>query len=287
MKKAAMWLGLALGALASSTIAHAGEVDPKIKAVLPDDVKASGVINGGSSFTTPPMYMFEDDGKTPTGVLVKIIENAATYAGVKIAWQQTPYAGIIPAMQAGRIDISGSQFSATEENVQRTDIVSVYHSTSSIVMLKANADKFKKLTDLCGKAIAHSRGEAQGLASFQLLNEKCKAAGLPLVEMRDFAGSPDSLTSVRAGVTDGYVYSVGPASYIAAKNPEFTYVYGGEFQIFNAGFAVAKGRDGIAQALIMGIDKSIADGSYDKIMRQFNMPKTVYVDAATLNLKPL
>lgn len=287
MNKYATWLGYALGALCYSAAAYAGEVDPKIHAMLPDDIKSSGVINGGSSFTTPPLYMFEDDGKTPTGILVKIIENAATYTGAKIVWQQMPYSGIIPAMQAGRIQISGSQFSVTPENIERTYVVSAYHSTSAFIILKANADKFKKLTDLCGKGIAHSRGEAQGLAAMNALNSKCKAAGLPPAEMLDFAGSPDSLTAVRAGRAMAYTYAAGPAAYASAKNPDFTYVFAGEFEINDSGFAVDKAKEGLARALAMGINKSIADGSYDKIMRMFEMPKSIYLEASTVNGKPL
>ncbi|MEV5559266.1 transporter substrate-binding domain-containing protein [Nonomuraea wenchangensis] len=266
--------------------APAAQGDSALVELLPEDIKKSRVVKGGSSFTTPPLYTFEADGKTPSGVLIKLIENAAEHMGVTVEWSQIPYAGIIPGMNSGKIDISGSQFSATAANLEAANILSVYKNTVALVVPAKEKTSYTEgdLTGACGRDLAVVRGSTIEPPAVEKINTVCRDAGKPEAKSVPFGGAADALTAIKAGRVDGFLLSYASAVYDSEKSSgEFATVFGGQFEKYPSGFAIQKDQTRLAEAFRAAFDATIKDGSYAKIMESYNMPADLYATEAGLN----
>lgn len=294
MKKTMLVVGLvaavvlsACGTSTDSTSqgAPAVQVDPQLTAKLPKSIQDSKVVKGASSFTTPPLYTFADDGKTPSGVLIELIENAAAHMGVKVDWQQIPYAGIVPALDSGKADLSGSQYSSTPENLGAANIVSVYRNTVALVVPTADKGKYGDLAGACGTRIAVVRGSTIEPPALAKIDAACRTAGRPVTQSTPFAGAADALTALKAGRVDGFMLSYASAVYNARQaGATFATVLGGQFARYPSGFAVAKSQTEVAAAFTAAFDASLKDGSYAAIMKKWNVPAEMYSDQIGLNV---
>ncbi|MET7842562.1 transporter substrate-binding domain-containing protein [Streptomyces sp. NPDC005356] len=260
--------------------------DPALKKLLPEKVRSSGVVRGASSFSSPPLYTFAGDGKTPSGVLVELVENAADHLGVKVRWSQIPYSGIVPAMDSGKIDISGAQFSATEANLKAVNILSVYRNTVALLIPRAGKESYDSMTGACGKKFAVIRGATIEPPAVAKVDEACSAAGKDEVSTVPFASSLDALTAIKAGRVDGYVGSQAQTTYLSKQSRgTLATVLAGKFEYYGSGFAISKDQAQLAKAFRAAFDASIEDGSYGKIMHSWKMPETLSSRHADLNVR--
>jgi polar amino acid transport system substrate-binding protein len=260
--------------------------DPALVKLVPGDLRSAGAVNGASSFTTPPLYTFAEDGRTPSGVLIQLVENAAARLGLKVSWSQIPYSGIVPAMDAGKVQISGSQFSVTPPNLKAANILSIYKNTVGLSVLARNKGSYGDLTGACGRTFAIIRGATIEPPALAKINTACRAAGRPPARSAAYAGSADAYTAVRARRADGFLDSLAAATY-ATKRTEglFAVAFAGRFDLYESGFAIAKRRTDLAEAFRAAFQAAIRDGSYQKIMARWGMPTTLYATEPRLNAK--
>ena len=258
------------------------KADPSLAGLLPADVKKSGVVLGASSFTTPPLYTFESDGKTPSGVLVQLIENAAAHMGVKVRWSQLPYAGQVPALESGKIQITGSQYSATTENKASTNIVSVYKNTLALVVPAKKKADYTSLSDACGKSFAAPLGSTIEAHALDVVNKSCDSSHKS--KLVRFPSAPAALTAIKSGRVDGYFYSLASANYAVKQSPsDFATVFTDEFEKYNSGFAVAKDATQLADAFAAAFNATIKDGTYAEIMKKWDMASSLYSTSSSVN----
>ncbi|WP_160573831.1 transporter substrate-binding domain-containing protein [Actinomadura physcomitrii] len=260
--------------------------DPALVKLVPHDIRSAGVVKGASSFTTPPLYTFADDGKTPSGVLVQLVDNAAALLGLKVSWSQIPYAGIVPALNSGKADLSGSQFSSTAANLQAANILSIYKNTVGLSVLAKNKGTYGDLTGACGKTFAVIRGSSIEAPALAKIDAACRSAGRPAARSAAYAGAADAYTAVRSGRVDGFLDSLAPANEVTERTKGvFAVAFAGRFDVYDSGFAIAKRRPDLAKAFAAAFDASLKNGSYQKIMARWKMPQVLYASKAQLNVE--
>jgi polar amino acid transport system substrate-binding protein len=91
-----------------------GSAQPSEEAVGPNLQKLldKGTLNVGTSFDFPP-YEFIDEGGNKVGFDIDFLDEIAKRMGLTTSYTDMPFSTIIPAIQAGTIDLSISTFIAT------------------------------------------------------------------------------------------------------------------------------------------------------------------------------
>ena len=151
------------------------------------------------------------------GYDVQIAKHIAKHLGVTLEIKAIEWDGLIPALEAGEIDMIIAGMSPTEERKLSIDFSNTYFDSELVMVVKkdsvyANADE---LSDFSGAKITGQLNNFHYNVIDQIANVKKQTA------LADFAALIQSLSS---GAIDGYVCERPGAISAVASNPEFTYV---------------------------------------------------------------
>src|SRR5690242_12407396 len=119
----------------------------------PANITTAGKIVYCSDISGPPLGFFDENGK-PTGSDIDLGTEIAKRLGVKPEWANTPFAGIIPALQAKNCDAILSQLFDKPARREVIDFVDYMYSSQAPLVAKGNPKNIKSLDDLSGIKIA-------------------------------------------------------------------------------------------------------------------------------------
>lgn len=139
------------------------------------DVKKRGTLMIGCEAAYVPYESFKDGeivGYDP-GILAVI----APRLGVQPHFIDTAWAGIIPALYAGKFDVIVSAMTITEERAEKVLFSMPYADASNVILLRAGETKIKTADDLSGKIIGVQLGSAAA-GIIKTFEAKLKAKGL-------------------------------------------------------------------------------------------------------------
>lgn len=257
---------------------------PGLVAQLPADLADTRVLKGASPMSTAPLYFLGEDAQTPTGLVIDLIDNAAAHLGLIVEWRQVPYAGLVPAMSAGQVDVAGAQFSPTRSNLDAANVVSLYGSSTSLLTRTPDVAQYADPLATCGRALAVSRGSAPDLAVAQELGEKCTAAGRAQPEIRQFGSAGDAQIALRASRVDAFLLSTASCQYAHDNYPTvFDIAQKGAFSSRSAGVAFAKQDEALAQLFQQAFQAAIDDGTAATVLEKWGVADQA-INRAELNV---
>lgn len=252
-------LGSALLAAAS---AHAAVTPPA-------GIKNAGKIVYCSDISGPPLGFFDESGK-PIGSDIDFGNDIAQRMGVKAEWSNTPFSGLIPALQARHCDAIISQLFDKPKRREVIDFVDYMNSSQSLLVRQGNPKGVHTLTDLSGHKIAVENGTTiQTLIDDQ--NAKFKAAGKPLAELVVFPKDTDALQALQIDQVDVYGTTLESAAYYIVKAPNLFEVAGDPFNQILTGVGIRKGETELQGAIQKAFDEMRADGTYKKILARWHL----------------
>src|SRR5205807_3196970 len=122
-------------------------------AKLPSSIQSSKEIKAGSDIEYAPIEFFKEGTQQTQGVDFDLAQAMGAKLGVKITFiDDTDFAGIIGALQAGRFDIVMSAMNDTaERRAKGADFIDYFTAGTSIIVQKGNPKGIKTLADLCGQ----------------------------------------------------------------------------------------------------------------------------------------
>lgn len=245
---------------------------------------AASQISAGSITNSPPMISYESDGTTLQGVIVDLAAAMSKQMGRTIVFKQIPFKGLLPAMQAKRIDITFTLMNDTPEREKLIDFVDFFNLGTTLLIRKGNPDHVESLETMCGKTVSTVQGSTQ----IMLVNEmsaKCTAAGKPAIKNMEYAQPSDARLQVQTGRVAAFLGNSPVMVYLAktAENGKlFDVVRGHEYQPVPLGIGVAKDNTALRDALQKSLDAVIADGTYLKILKKYGVESGA-LTKATIN----
>ena len=118
---------------------------------------AEKVYQVGSNMAFAP-FEFVENGK-PAGFDMELITAIMKSQGAEVQLNNIPFDGLIPALQAGTIDIAMSGMTITEERQKRISFSEPYYDNGLVVMIRAaDKDTYKSVDDLKGKTLCAQIG---------------------------------------------------------------------------------------------------------------------------------
>ncbi|MBO1266652.1 ABC transporter substrate-binding protein [Arthrobacter cavernae] len=250
--------------------------DPAVAAAVPERFKKAGVIKVASDIPYPPLEMF-DENQNLTGLDVDLAAALGAKLGVKLELQKQAFDSIIPSLQSGKNDIIMSGMNDTPERQETLNFVDYLHAGFSILVREGNPENITTVLDLCGKTVAVQKATVQGdiLRSYE---QQCKDKGSAPVNITELPMETDVQTAVRSGKASADVVDSAVAAYAAKTAGD-----GKTFDIVRdpanpagykpvyTGIGVLKKDSELSQALLLAMESIIADGSYDKILKKYEL----------------
>lgn len=258
--------------LALPPVAHAQD--------LPASVANSKTLRVAIVPNYPPLeYKDTATGKL-TGFDVELGEALAAKLGLKLAWQETSFDQMMPAIATDRVDMVLSGMSDLATRHDTASFVDYLKSGPQFFAQHARAAEFADMKALCGKKVGASRRTnfPQDIAAWS--KENCPD-DKPITFVGT-EGSADARTQLRQGRIDAAVQGGETLPYIMAQDPNTFVALGKPIAIQYTGIALAPKQDGLQKALSGALDTLIADGFYAKLLAKWQLDG-MGVEHATIN----
>jgi polar amino acid transport system substrate-binding protein len=248
------------------------------RAAAADDIKAGSITN------SPPMISYASDGTTLQGVIVDLAAAMSREMGRTIAFESIPFNGLLPAMEAKRIDIVFSLMNDTPEREKIIDFVDFFNLSTMLLIRKGNPEHVESLETLCGKTVSTVQGSTQ-LALVEEASAKCVAAGKLALQNLQYAQPSDARLQVQSGRVAAFLGNSPVMVYLAKTAGDgkiFDVVQGHVYQPVPLGIGVAKSNPQLRDALQKALNALIASGAYRKILEKHGVESGA-VSSATIN----
>lgn len=245
---------------------------------------AADEIKAGSITNSPPMISYASDGTTLQGAIVDLAAAMSAQMGRKIVFESMAFNGLLPAMEAKRIDIVFSLMNDTPEREKLIDFVDFFNLSTMLLIKKGNPEKVESLETACGKKVSTVQGSTQ-IALVDDASAKCVAAGKAAIENLQYAQPSDARLQVQSGRVAAFLGNSPVMVYLAKTAGDgkiFDVVQGHVYQPVPLGIGVAKSNTQLRDALQKSLNALIADGTYRKILEKHGVESGA-LRSATIN----
>ncbi|MCW6661759.1 transporter substrate-binding domain-containing protein [Aerococcaceae bacterium NML201209] len=196
------------------------------------------------------------------GYDVQIARKIGEALGRKVEVVKTEWDGLVPALQAGKVDLIIAGMSPTAERAKVVDFTDAYYASQFVLVMRKDSP-FASATKLTDFADAKVTGQL-GTLHYDLLNQLVGAT----VEQAQ-KSFPVMRVALESGKIDAYISEVPEAQSATAANNQFTYIelpfeVADEDKLLAIG--VKKGSDLTAQ--VNEALKAISQAERDKMMEE-------------------
>ncbi|WP_229680120.1 ABC transporter substrate-binding protein [Saccharopolyspora thermophila] len=241
--------------------------DESVAALLPPEVRQSGVLTFGSSVGgTPPNAFYLPDNRTIVGLDIDIADAVGRVLGVRIDRQEAAFETILPALRSGKFQVGTGNFGVTEERKQTIDFVT-YIDDGQGFAVRQDSDlaPVTDLVQLCGRII----GTGSGTTFEATLNanvHRCAETGRPPYQIQVYSEQSALYSALHQGRIDVLMSTINGLRHATRLQPNLRFL--NEFRRLDVGFALPKGSP-LCPALQAAVNKLIADGTYQRILRKW------------------
>lgn len=191
-----------------------GTKDSAKDAKLVDTIKARGELVIGTATGYPP-YIFLDTSKPGTnyvGLDIDLAQKVADKLGVKLKVENMTFQALLSSLSAHKIDLAIGGINPTDERKKTFDFSDVYLvSHNRIIIRKADAGKYKTLTDFKGQTIGVQKSSTQESVAKNEMPD-CKIASLTHV--------PDAILELTQGQVSGVIVEDVVGQQYLMMNPD-------------------------------------------------------------------
>jgi polar amino acid transport system substrate-binding protein len=269
----------ASGSSDETETASAVAEDSALNALLPDAIRDAGSITVGASIDYPPDNFLAEDGTTPTGYMIDLVNAVGDRLGVDVEYSRIDFASILTGIEGGRYD-AGISFLDTKERQAVVDMVDVYGVAQSFLTMSGTEwSGFP-----CGKKVGVGAGSIEESILNQLSQTECVDKGEQAVEVLTSPSNPQAQTAMTSGRVDAVFSATAPAAWAVEESDGAFEIAGDPIKASSGltGIAVSKDHDGLADALEAAVQSLIDDGTYGEILADWDV-SGLALDEASVN----
>ncbi len=210
----------------------------------------------GMELAYPPFEMRDPKG-TPAGVSVDLARALGEKLGQPIEIQNLPFAGLIPALKTGKIDLIISSMTATAERAQSIDFSEPYLKTGLCLLVAAKSD-IQSIAD--ADRASRALAVVKGTTAHVFAGQKIKAARVLV-----FDKPAACILEVTQGKSDAFLIDQMTALENWRKNPAATRAVLTPFQEEQWAIGLRKGSDALRAKVNGFLAEFRASGGFDQL----------------------
>lgn len=251
--------------------------DAAAVALLPQDVKDSGVLLIGTDAEYPPNEFKNAKGE-PIGWGVELAEAVTAKLGLTPEWEILGFDSIIPRIQEGALNMGSSSFTDTVERQKSVDFVNFLNAGSQWAgPIGSTTDP----DDACGLTIAVQATTVQDTDELPAKNQACLDAGKEPIEVLRFDGQPEVTQAVVDGRAAAFSADSPVTGDAVSKLGDKLELVGDLFDAAPYGFATQKDSD-MTKAVQAALQSLMDDGTYLEILTKAGIAPGALTEA-TIN----
>ena len=212
----------------------------------------------GIDVTYPP-FEYQEDGEYK-GIDIDLINAIAEDQGFEIKMEAMDFGGIIPAMQAGQLDIAIAGMSITDERKEVVDFSEPYFEAGLTLVVAEDNNEISGLEDLDGATVAIK----QGTTGAKWAEDNKADYGFDTIQVKD---STSMFQEVSNGTADALIEDYPVIAYAIAQDDLNLKTVGDRLNGDHYGIAVLKGKnDELLKKINDGLANLKENGKYDEII---------------------
>ncbi len=227
-----------------------------------DAIRERGQLILGTESTYPPFefIVIENGQSVGAGFDVMLAQKIAEKLGVTLVTSEMAFDSLIPAIQAGTIDIAASM-TPTDERKQAVDFSENYYETSNVFLVrKGEEGNFTSAESFDGKTIGAQVGTAQ---NDLVVNDMTNAQSLLLPKVTTL------VQELKTGNIDAICMEKPTGDIYAAAYPDLILA---DYVVADAAggvaFPAAKGQDDLIAFINETIEELKASGELEKLYQE-------------------
>lgn len=206
-------------------------------------------------------FEYLENGKI-VGFDVDLIEEIAKLMGKEIQWKNIAFDGLLPALQAKKLDIIIAGMTETEERKKFVNFSQTYYEANQMMMVHKENPVVKSFNELKG----HEVGVVLGYTGDIVVSE------LEGVKVHRYNAVSEAIMALKAQKIEVVVLDSEPAKNYAKQNPELTLI---DTDVAKEKYAIAVGKNDkeLVEAIDKALDELKANGTYDKLIEKYFLEK--------------
>jgi polar amino acid transport system substrate-binding protein len=254
----------------ASTGAAPLAVDEDLRAQLPADVRAEGLLTVANDPSYPPASAFAADGRTIVGFEPDLLRAAGQLLGVEVEFRDADFDSMLGDLVSHRTDLVMSAMTDTPEREQQADFITYFRAGTSIVVQRGNPVGVHDLGGLCGQVVAVEAGTTQ----VGLLDRSQSGCAEHPIEVRTFPTNDDALLELRTGRAAAVLADYPPAVFVttdARTQHAYQLVSDVQYEPGLYGIAVPRDRAALRDALQGALQQLLEDGVYQQVLDRWDV----------------
>lgn len=209
--------------------------------------------------TDPGFKPFEyKQGQDVVGFDVDLVREIAKDTNRSLQIEEVAFDGLLPALQAGRIDLIAAGMTVTPDRAKNAEFSTPYYTAAQKVVVNKTNSTVSNIDDLSGKRIGVQLGTTGDTLAHEI-------SGATVVQLPSTSSVMQELNARRI---DAAIMDNGPATQYLATNPELTML---ERNLTSESYAIAikKGNTELLQEVNDSIAAMKKDGRYDALVKKY------------------
>lgn len=218
------------------------------------------VLHVGTTADFAPFEFQDETGSEYVGFDMDLARAIAKEMNCQADIQNLNFDGLIPALDAGNVDIVISGMSITEERQQKVAFSNPYYKSGLTIVVGKNNAEIKGFKDLEGKSIAVQIGTTGAM----------EAKKIPNATVKEFNSSADTFMELKAGGVDAVVNDRPVNDYFIVQNgSKDVKVLEEILTAEEYGVAVTKKNLDMLKEVNTALEKVQKSGEYEKIFEKW------------------
>ncbi|HEY0208011.1 ABC transporter substrate-binding protein [Acerihabitans sp.] len=236
----------------------------------PADIKAKGQLTFCSDLENPPAEGMADDGKTPSGAAVDIMNALGKAMGVQTHIDNYQFSGIFAALDTGKCDLVIASLGKTPERAQRYALVDYWRVKSGLLVVKGNPLHLASFEDLSGRRVAALMG-SRNESVVKQISDKLVSEGKPPITLVSLGTNVAAFHDLLLGRADAMVGDTVVINFYMskAKNKFQTVDMPVPAKTWVA--AMLKNNTALHQSVQAAMDELDASGAMTKIVQKWGI----------------
>lgn len=267
----------------TDTKKDSSKVVAELNNLLPQKVRDAGYLTVATDPQYPPCDFTNESGEID-GFNHDILMAMAPRLGVEIRQPAIAFDGLFPGVKSGRFDAAMECITDNLERQKTVQFVDYAYATKSLITTSANK---KNITEnpltACGLKAGVQTG-TEFVDDAKLFSKNCEADGKAPLDVTNFPTAGDQNTALQSGRIDFAFTNTATGVWQAkASNNAFKIIPSPLLSRTYVGIVVDRAADDLAKALLGALEAIVADGTYAKIMADWDL-NDIALDEPGINL---
>ena len=202
-------------------------------------------------------FEFLEDGKT-VGFDMDLIDAISKEIGVEIEIKDMAFDGLLPALQAKKIDMIIAGMTATDERKKAVNFTDSYYKANQVIITGENAEDIASFDGLKGKKV----GVILGFTGDVVVSD------IEGAKVEKYNASYAAIMDLKAGKIDAVVLDVEPAKNFV-KNNEGLKITSAKGEEEEYAIAVSKDKTELLEKVNKALVTLKENGTYDELLKKW------------------